>query len=628
MANDTTEHGQGKPSTERKTEEIVDVQCQKRSLTRSFCFFPRLAKRAYQGEDYLYLQDEVNWEPGQEIVLITTAMRDSRDWHENEVFTITSVQTSSLPDAKVKAIVTLNHAVQHDHIARPEYQAEVGLLTRMITIQGSADDSEPTDTSTDTCNVVKDNGDTTSAFGYDQVVCPDEYLTGYGGHVMVHNGGVGYVEGVELFRMGQTNVLGRYPMHFHVLGDACPGCYVKDSSIHESYYRCISIHGTNGVTVSENVAYDVTGYCYYLADGVEEENTLSFNLAAHIHFISSPAIGRGQQVNTVVESLTLTLPADITASGFYITNVHNRIIGNVAVGGWSGFAFPVLNKPVGLHRDLVDFNPSERTTLEVDGNTAHSTAHFWEHAAGFYFGGSLYYNGDGVLEYNAGRDRTNNRNPCIVDEDTAKCEAAWNRITNSKIFLVANVGIGSWSGRMEVIDYECHDVGLSLEALEAGFWIANMVVACRTGEVLVLPVQRADLIPGNGFFWYDTGQEHIITDSTFRNCGFRSDQYNQYDTSESRGCDSNTNNGCDDGSTVFGFLTHSDQFNPEIMQATRNISFDDVGRKFKLTTTFVETVSGRTQSWYDVDGSVSGLREPTLVGSGLASAGHWWRVGM
>jgi hypothetical protein len=39
MANDTTEHGQGKPSTERKTEEIVDVQCEKRSLTRSFFLF-------------------------------------------------------------------------------------------------------------------------------------------------------------------------------------------------------------------------------------------------------------------------------------------------------------------------------------------------------------------------------------------------------------------------------------------------------------------------------------------------------------------------------------------------------------------------------------------------------------
>jgi hypothetical protein len=231
----------------------------------------RLAKRAKPGENFLYLQDAVNWQADQKIVLVTTSMRDSRDWHQNEVFTILSVDNANVPRSEVKAIVYLDGIIENDHIARPEYQAEVGLLTRTITIQGSVADSPPADSASSTCQLYNDNNDATSAFGYDQVVCPDKYLTGYGGHIMVHSGGVGYVEGVELYRMGQTNVVGRYPMHFHVLGNDCPGCYLKDSSIHESYYRCISIHGTNGVTVSENVAFDVTGFCYYLEDGVEED---------------------------------------------------------------------------------------------------------------------------------------------------------------------------------------------------------------------------------------------------------------------------------------------------------------------------------------------------------------------
>jgi len=63
------------------------------------------------------------------------------------------------------------------------------------------------------------------------------------------------------------------------------------------------------------------------------------------------------------------------------------------------------------------------------------------------------------------------------------------------------------------------------------------------------------------------------------------------------------------------------------MQATKEISFDDVGRRFLFTTTNHETVSGRTQNWLDVDGSVTGLGEPTLIGSGFDSAGHWWKVG-
>jgi hypothetical protein len=108
---------------------------------------------------------------------------------------------------------------------------------------------------------------------------------------------------------------------------------VKDSSFYRSFYRCISIHGTNGVTVSENVAYDVTGYCYYLEDGVEEENTLSFNLAAFIHAIGpeTPS-GAAQQTNVYQKNDRLTLPADVTAAGFYITNIHNNIIGNSASG--------------------------------------------------------------------------------------------------------------------------------------------------------------------------------------------------------------------------------------------------------------------------------------------------------
>lgn len=122
-------------------------------------------------------------------------------------------------------------------------------------------------------------------------------------------------------------------MHFHLLG-ACPDCYFRKSSIHHSFYRCISVHGTNNATVSENVAYDVTGYCYYLEDGVEEFNTLSFNLAAHIHTLGpNMPWGDSQSIDYLYdETDVLTLPADVTASGFYITNIHNYIKGNAASG--------------------------------------------------------------------------------------------------------------------------------------------------------------------------------------------------------------------------------------------------------------------------------------------------------
>jgi hypothetical protein len=127
-------------------------------------------------------------------------------------------------------------------------------------------------------------------------------------------------------------VLGRYPIHFHLLGN-CPSCYVRASSFYHSFYRCVAIHGTNQALVTENVAYDVTGYCYYLEDGVEENNTLSFNLAAHVHAIGpKPPNSGDQDIDPIPQSIRLTLPADVTASGFYITNVGNNIIGNAASG--------------------------------------------------------------------------------------------------------------------------------------------------------------------------------------------------------------------------------------------------------------------------------------------------------
>lgn len=102
-----------------------------------------------------------------------------------------------------------------------------------------------------------------------------------------------------------------------------------------------------------------------------------------------------------------------------------------------------------------------------------------------------------------------------------------------------------------------------------------------------------------------------------------------YDSSSTRGCDTNSVNGCESGSSVWGFLTHSDQFTPEAMQATSGVTYEDCGRRFRLydyANDALSTVSGRNQNWMDTDGSASGLGEPTIIGSGLDDAGHWWLV--
>jgi hypothetical protein len=205
-------------------------------------------------------------------------------------------------------------------------------------------------------------------------------------------------------------------------------------------------------------------------------------------------------------------------------------------------------------------------------------------------------------------------------------------MSNSKAFLTPGVGLNSWFGNMEILGFESHDAGLSINSLSPGFWLQNLLAVCRTGESIVFPVGgSATYMDGKGFYWYDTMTEHIITSSLFRNCGYRSSSFAQYDSSPTRGCGDDAATGCTNVSSVFGFLAHSDQFVPEIMQGTRDISFQSCGRRFELwdyrgIRAPNTTVSGRLQSWIDVDGSASGLGESTLIVSGQNAAEGWWQV--
>ena len=90
-----------------------------------------------------------------------------------------------------------------------------------------------------------------------------------------------FVEGVELNRMGQHMTLARYPIHWHLVGDA-KGQYIKNASIHDTYNRCVTVHGTNFLRVENNVTYNIVGHCFFLEDGIEHGNEFVRNLAIQI----------------------------------------------------------------------------------------------------------------------------------------------------------------------------------------------------------------------------------------------------------------------------------------------------------------------------------------------------------
>lgn len=78
------------------------------------------------------------------------------------------------------------------------------------------------------------------------------------------------------------------------------------------------------------------------------------------------------------------------------------------------------------------------------------------------------------------------------------------------------------------------------------------------------------------------------------------------------------------------YLTHSDQFTPGLMQATRNITYGaniDTGYLTVPSTarSFI-TVSGRDANWMDHDGTVVGLFPGVRTNIGSDWAGpEWWR---
>ncbi len=69
--------------------------------------------------------------------------------------------------------------------------------------------------------------------------------------------------------MGMTNVMGRYPVHFHhQLPEAGAVSEVADCAVHRSYFRAITIHDAFDVTVRRNTAYDISGHAYYLGERI------------------------------------------------------------------------------------------------------------------------------------------------------------------------------------------------------------------------------------------------------------------------------------------------------------------------------------------------------------------------
>ncbi len=263
----------------------------------------KLASTAKAGSTSIQVLNAAGWRVGDEIVLAST----DYDPRQAERRTISAISGNK---------ITLDKKLDYMHFGKITFdvdeRGEVGLLTRNIKIQASADAEQ----------------------------------SFFGGHIMAMPSSHMYVEGVELNRMGQNLTLARYPIHWHLVGDA-KGQYIRNAAIHDTYNRCVTVHGTNYLHVENNVTYNTVGHCFFMEDGIEHGNEFVHNLAIQTKcHTSKPCVptnlaAAGESADyenrqavraNGQASKDVLLPSDNTASTFWITNPDNVYRDNVAAG--------------------------------------------------------------------------------------------------------------------------------------------------------------------------------------------------------------------------------------------------------------------------------------------------------
>jgi hypothetical protein len=309
----------------------------------------KLSSTAAAGATSIEVLNAEQWQAGDELVLASTDFNP----RQAERRTITAINGNS---------ITLDKPLEYMHFGQITFEVdergEVGLLSRNIKIQASEDAAE----------------------------------TWFGGHIMAMVTSKMFVEGVELNRMGQHLELARYPMHWHLVGAAGKGQYIRNASIHDTFNRCVTVHGTNDLRIENNVTYNTIGHCFFLEDGIETGNEFISNLAIQTkchptmecvptNLASNGENGYPYEERMAVRAISFggehtLLPSDNTVSSFWITNPDNTYIGNVAAGSdETGFWLSLPEHPNGAFLGSEDsLNTWPRRTLirAFRDNTAHS----------------------------------------------------------------------------------------------------------------------------------------------------------------------------------------------------------------------------------------------------------------
>ena len=188
--------------------------------------------------------------------------------------------------------VKLDRALEADHVSAGAERTEAANLSRNVIIE-SAD--------------------------------PD----GVRGHTMYHRNSSGGISYAEFRHLGKNGVLGKYPIHFHLVRDSMRGSAVVGASIWDSQNRFMAIHGTDYLLVRDCIGYHCIGHGFFLEDATEQYNILDRNMAIRAE--------KGKRLPKQVLDFD-----DNEGAGFWWANGRNTLTRNIATeNGLYGYKFQI-----------------------------------------------------------------------------------------------------------------------------------------------------------------------------------------------------------------------------------------------------------------------------------------------
>ncbi|MCK6371361.1 MAG: hypothetical protein L6Q83_08580 [Gammaproteobacteria bacterium] len=107
------------------------------------------------------------------------------------------------------------------------------------------------------------------------------------GHTMFHRYSAAAISHAEFRHLGKEGLLGRYPLHFHLVDDTMRGSYLVGASIWDSANRWVSVHGAAYLTIRDNVGFGALGHGFFLENGAEVYNLLAGNLGVQ-SYVTDP----------------------------------------------------------------------------------------------------------------------------------------------------------------------------------------------------------------------------------------------------------------------------------------------------------------------------------------------------